>query len=62
MKKSTLLLTLLLLGGLYILGFGIYTLSITHLFFSGLVLTSYGLLISMFVVLVLLDIGGVERR
>jgi hypothetical protein len=55
--KSIVLLILLLIGGLYILGFGIYTISITHLFISGLVLTCYGVLLSMFSSYLLIDIG-----
>ena len=55
--KSIVLLILLLVGGLYILGFGIYTISITQMFISGLVLIGYGLLLSMFSSYLLYDIG-----
>ncbi len=55
--KSIVLLILLLIGGLYILGFGIYTISITHLFKSGIVLTCYGLVLSMFSSYQLYDMG-----
>ena len=55
--KSIVLLILLLIGGLYILGFGIYTISITQMFISGLVLISYGLILSMFSSYLLVDIG-----
>jgi hypothetical protein len=55
--KSIVLLILLLVGGLYILGFGIYTISITQMFISGLVLIGYGLLLSMFSSYLLYDMG-----
>ena len=55
--KSIVLLILLLIGGLYILGFGIYTISITQMFISGLVLIGYGLLLSMFSSYLLYDMG-----
>ena len=55
--KSIVLLILLLIGGMYILGFGIYTISITHLFISGLVLISYGVVLSLFSSYLLYDIG-----
>lgn len=55
--KSIVLLILLLVGGLYILGFGIYTISITQMFISGLVLIGYGLVLSMFSSYLLYDIG-----
>jgi len=55
--KSIVLLILLLIGGLYILGFGIYTISITQMFISGLVLISYGLVLSFFSSYLLIDIG-----
>ena len=55
--KSIVLLILLLIGGLYILGFGIYTISITQMFISGLVLISYGVVLSMFSSYLLYDVG-----
>ena len=55
--KSIVLLILLLVGGLYILGFGIYTISITQMFISGLVLIGYGLVLSMFSSYLLYDMG-----
>lgn len=55
--KSIVLLILLLIGGLYILGFGIYTISITHLFVSGLVLIGYGVVLSLFSSYMLYDVG-----
>lgn len=55
--KSIVLLILLLVGGLYILGFGIYTISITHLFISGLVLIGYGVVLSLFSSYMLYDVG-----
>ena len=55
--KSIVLLILLLVGGLYILGFGIYSISITHLIVSGIVLICYGVVLSLFSTYLLIDIG-----
>jgi hypothetical protein len=43
MKKFMLILVLMI-AGLYILGFGIYTVSITHMFLNGLALICLGAL------------------
>ena len=56
MKSSHLLLVLLIfVSGLYIIGFGIYTIAYTHLFVNGLLLIVSGLITFMVSVLILFE-------
>jgi len=60
MKRFMLILALMI-SGLYILGFGIYTVSITHLFLNGLALICLGALIFCFSVVLTSEYFS-ERR
>ena len=60
MKRFMLILALMI-SGLYILGFGIYTVSITHMFLNGLALICLGALTFCFSVVLTLEYFS-ERR
>jgi hypothetical protein len=60
MKRFMLILALMI-AGLYILGFGIYTVSITHMFWNGLALICLGTLIFCLSVVLTSDFFS-ERR
>jgi hypothetical protein len=60
MKKFMLILVLMI-AGLYILGFGIYTVSITHMFLNGLALICLGTLTFCFSVVLTSEFFS-ERR
>jgi hypothetical protein len=55
MKKEFVLLLTLLFGGLYVISFGVFTLSIVHMFWNGVVLIGFGTLVTTFCMVVFVD-------
>lgn len=57
MRKENFYFIVILIGGLFTLGFGIFTLSIQHMFVSGLTLVCFGITCVMLSLVGLIDLN-----